>query len=50
MYPSYIHISVRHRGVGLSMMQDSNYDSQILDVEREKLDLLSPGKPMELVS
>ena len=25
------------------------YDSHILDVEREKLDFLAPGKPVELV-
>ena len=31
-------------------MEDSNYDSHILDVEREKLDLLAPGKPIELVN
>ena len=32
------------------MMDDSNYDSHILDVEREKLDFLAPGKPMVLVN
>ena len=31
------------------MMEDSNYDSHILDVEREKLDWLALKKPMELV-
>ena len=28
-------------------MEDSNYDSHILDVDREKLDLLDPRKPMD---
>ena len=31
-------------------MEDSNYDSHILDVEREKLDSLALGKPMDLVN
>ena len=32
------------------MMEDSNYDSHNLDVERENLDLLVLGKPMDVVN
>ena len=32
------------------MMEESNYDSHILDVDREMLDLLALGKLVELVN
>ena len=47
---TYIDICVRYIGVWVIMMEESNYDSHILDVDREKLDLLALGKPVELVN
>ena len=32
------------------MMEDLDYDSHILDVERESLDFLAPEKQVELVN
>ena len=47
---TYIDICVRYIGVWVIVMEESNYDSHILDVDREKLDLLALGKPVELVN